>query len=1089
MAHAFKVFFSNRLEILYQRLKKSLFESSNPFTHRLIVVPSPAMKSWLMVKMAKDPDLSVAMGVEMGHLDQSIMRLHASLSGSEHPSKIPSLLELALGIESEIRKADKQEKEWAPLTKYLKLNGSRKGEHRLVALSEKLAHLFTQYGKYAGSMVKEWEEGKGNEWQARLWQALFSEKWSYPYRELLSVITDEISHDRQIHLFGMNFISKLQHRFLLKVSKSVPIHYYMLSPCQPLWSDLLSDRESRKLQSYWKGRGISEKQQMALEEYLSDKNPLLANFGRLGREMATLIEESDPVTVEDYVLPKSVVGFTQYEELIGGDLLLQETSKPLTMLDGVQADMVLLRNLTTKISLSEDRSIQVHVASTAMREVQVLYESLMTLIDRHAKDDDPITPGDIIVMAPDIRQYEPYVKAVFESEDSQLDYKMMDVDVLSKNSLVQGFVHLLSLPFGRWDAASLLQLFDYPAFQECHRFSYEDILAIRTWVKEADIRWGENVSHRDEILKRDHCRKGMMEKSEQGTWENGVGCVLSGLVLTDGVDIDTTQAELLGKWIKLLRSLRKDLRILTDRTQLTPSEWATTLRNLSETYFHVDEKMGEELNAIINAFHLNVEETFPFSTIKRHLESLLKRKNVSYRESHLNAVRFCTLLPMRAIPAKVVVLLGMTEGAFPKQDDKQSLNLMQEDYCPSQTDYDRFLFLETLLSARQYYVIIYQEDPSLLVSELFSYLDDAFSIDGKKPSECCVTQHPFYPFDKTYFNENSEIRSYSQNFFSAAKAYYRAEKSPFHCFVPEFTFSSSADIDSELCLELRQLAQMARNPVQAYFNNTLGIYLDKEEERQLKNEEDFQLSPLESAILRKHAVTHSFDEALSLAKLPFGPFKELTIDKLKDDVQQLLDNLSGVGIEPKNLFEIDFQEHYTKPTQSENGDWHLPPLEIGQIKIVGKFSDITPKGWVAHIKDDKKDVVKLWPQFLVLNCLIQKYAIPVEKNVVFAKSGKIKSSFFDDPFPQLQQYLDYYFASLKHLSPLIPEWVSDLISKDPESFKKVMHYSVSDRQRHFYNDYVCWMMRGENAPKLIEGWQKQAKLLFEDLYNNWYVKK
>src|SRR5262249_30280366 len=144
----------------------------------------------------------------------------------------------------------------------------------------------------------------------------------------------------------------------------------------------------------------------------------------------------------------------------------------------------------------------------------------------------------------------------------------------------------------------------------------------------------------------------------------------------------------------------------------------------------------------------------PFITIKHQLEGLLNRKRVCYRESRIHAVRFCSMLPMRAIPAQVVVLMGMQEDAYPKQELPLSLNRMmgnkKVDYCPSQTDYDRSLFLETLLGARRYYLITYQgyssqdgkeQPPSLLVTELLGYLDKAYLNYEKRPSECCVN-HP-----------------------------------------------------------------------------------------------------------------------------------------------------------------------------------------------------------------------------------------------------------------------------------------------------------------------------------------------------------
>ena len=138
-----------------------------------------------------------------------------------------------------------------------------------------------------------------------------------------------------------------------------------------------------------------------------------------------------------------------------------------------------------------------------MREVQVLYNVLLGMIAKHADGPTPIYPSDIIVMAPDISAYAPYIKAVFGSQDSVLQAQVMDISLPSRSLFIQAFLHLLSLPSGRWDVSSLMQLFDFSVFQKKHGLDREDVHQIREWVKNAGVRWGEDAVHRDELLKRD----------------------------------------------------------------------------------------------------------------------------------------------------------------------------------------------------------------------------------------------------------------------------------------------------------------------------------------------------------------------------------------------------------------------------------------------------------------------------------------------------------------------------------------------------------------------------------------------------------
>ncbi len=192
------IFFSNRIEKLYTQLKSSLFSkiANNPFERRLIIVPSPAIKSWLLLEMAKDSDLRVAMGVEILLLDQAIEKLILK-------RKLPSALELGIMIEVEIKKmindTPENREKWKELFDYLKFtNGdskiSRQTERRLTSLSQKLSSLFLQYGIYGGEMIKSFEKNS-EDFQMELWKTIFLKKnWPYLQKELKNNISHEIKN-------------------------------------------------------------------------------------------------------------------------------------------------------------------------------------------------------------------------------------------------------------------------------------------------------------------------------------------------------------------------------------------------------------------------------------------------------------------------------------------------------------------------------------------------------------------------------------------------------------------------------------------------------------------------------------------------------------------------------------------------------------------------------------------------------------------------------------------------------------------------------------------------------------------------------
>ncbi len=1129
MKPSFNVYFSNKVEYLLQSFKERIYHTPSALTRRLVIVSSPALKSWLMLQLAKDPFIGIAAGLEIYYLDEAMEKLRTEYSSSSETKRLPSLVELALALEVELRSmCSDAHHVWQPLQKYLQFHHgeplSKKSERRLIALASKLAMLFKQYGKYGGKMVEEWEQTEAQEWQQKLWKHIFDESspWTYLYRELESPLTSH-PQDMHIHLFSISHIPPLFHRHLEKFSRCIPVTYYLLSPCQYFWSDIRSDKESHRLSAYWKAKGISLQQQETLEEFLRDRNPLLANFGRLGREMAQLLENTAIETREYYALPASAREYPQIEALTWDDNWYLPAAGPLTVLQAIQGDMLLLRNPGSnadKLHFEQfDGSIQIHCSGTKLREIQALYDLLAGIMSRHQADAEPICPEDIIVMAPDIKEYEPFIKSVFQGPESQIDIHLMDTLTPVQSQLVQGFIHLLEVASSRWDAATLLQLFEYAAFQKKHALNPEDIEQFRRWIRESGIRWGTNTQHRNELLERDHCLHGKIEQSSSYTWEDGFNKLLTGLIMPiPEIDISATQGELLGKWLKILHSLKVDLQPLSDHSMHTLKHWAAYLQTLHNSYFARDEEASHDGESALEDAFCSLKKAskyfpnakFPFASIKRHLETLLNYPKTSYRESRLNAASFCSLLPLRTIPAKVIVLLGLQEGNYPRTDHLPALNLMianpKADYFPSQTDFDRYLFLEALLSARQYFIMSYlgysevdfkEQIPALLVTEMLNYLDQSYIIQGEPPSKHCLFQHPFHAFDARYFEPGSQLKSYSQSQYRAALAYYHlAKKEPYH-FLPACTILTPKNMSGEICINLSDLSAFAANPLKTYFNKRLGIYLSREEDRIINHEESLLPSYLEFDRLKKIGLKLPFEDVVSEAErmklLPPRIFKDVTIETLREKIEELKSNLASVEVDPNELFAIEFSERYAAAQKSSTGSlWQCPPLKIkhasgASIKIVGKLNDAAPQGLLEYIENEK-DVAKSWPRFLAFQCLVKEHALPVKPHLLFMKSGCSKASLSEDPHFEFSQYLEHYFCGLENPSMLLPEWVPTLVKENNEKVLESLEALESSRN-FLYNEYLKWILHYSALPPGIVEWKGAAQKLFGSILSGWFKKK
>ena len=122
MSAGFSIFYSNRVEELFQELKRQLFAPPlRPFARRLVVVSSPPLKSWLMLQMAQDPEIGIAAGLEISYPEETLKKL------AVFEKERPTCLELALSIEQHLRAVLQlpDQKIWTPLAHYLQLDAKR----------------------------------------------------------------------------------------------------------------------------------------------------------------------------------------------------------------------------------------------------------------------------------------------------------------------------------------------------------------------------------------------------------------------------------------------------------------------------------------------------------------------------------------------------------------------------------------------------------------------------------------------------------------------------------------------------------------------------------------------------------------------------------------------------------------------------------------------------------------------------------------------------------------------------------------------------------------------------------------------------
>jgi len=1004
---------SNDFKTLRKQLVQQLFFApSKPFQKKLVLLPDLKGKNELVFNFLSDVD--VVMGIDFMELGSGLQFLYHHLTG--RTLHFPPLDLLSLHLIPLIQ-------EMPQLSRYR----GKKGE----GLAAALAMEFLRYGKFGHVELDDWRGKEG--WQQSLWSALFS-KWDIP-AQLLDTPFQERDEPLEIHLYKFSFLPELYHHFFEKVSEKCSVHYYQFSPCSVFWTDIFSEKERFKAE-----KKADSKTRNEWAAYLRDRPLLLANLGRLSRQTFRFFEEEDFPLNENYEPPLSE-----------------------TLLSRIKRDILCFQT-PEKQDLKEDQSLLIHPASCKRREVEILFSTLLTLMK-----EKNLKPSDVRIYAPDISLYAPFISLIFGGKDSPFAFSISDLPLDEQSPLLLAFLNLLSLNKDRFRRESVLKLFSCPAFRRQFSLSEKEVESFTKWMEKGGVKWGIDRAHRNALLSGEE----MLEMGETGTWEDTFTHMLRSFTMISEERpawekplLDFSDAEAFGKGMSIVRTLKEDL-AFTENASLTLSEWSNHLLLLLKRYFQVSEEESysyqwlDEKIALLEAESLP-DCSFSFSPIYRYLKSAAQEKRGKKEAFQIEALRFSSLKLAAPESAPVICLLGLDENQFPRSRGKSSLCELEMKGLPTSQEEDRHLFLETLFAADSHLILSYinvneedgkEQTASPLIQELLAYLDMVCTLDLKKPSTVITKNHPPFLFHSDYFEEESLGLELP---FLAAKKFYAPQTAPMPL-IPEYLSASPLPPSGteDLTIDLKLLSRFAKHPVRFYLNHTLRFYLQYEEK-----DEEFTLSPLSRALLRKEASCAPFDvvfkEADLHGKLPLGRFKDVARESVIEEIQTFKAHLASFG----------------KPLSIDLIPPLLLPLDKGRsATIEGTLSDITSKGLLFHGEKKLHDLLKIWPLFLIFACS----NVPAEKHLLLTKTGETLSFPGLDPHHALASYLLYYEKGLITPSPFLPAWSASFLEKGPEHLMKKIEAAT--------DPYVAWIFRPNHysAQCLFETWSPLLQDTFKPL--------
>jgi len=644
------------------------------------------------------------------------------------------------------------------------------------------------------------------------------------------------------------------------------VHLFLLHPSPALWERVTTLEANLHAVAVRAGLRRAEDPTAGLAH-----NPLLASWGRDARESQLVVAATAGPGVVHHHRPLATAPATLLGRVQAA--IRADRAVPGSPLPGQPDGRALLA--------PDDRSLSVHACHGRARQVEVVRDAVLHLLAQ----DPSLELRDVIVMCPDIEAYAPLIHASFgaavdlpdlpdaphapapapargtpdtasapaaSSGLPALQVRLADRSLRQTNPVLGVVAALLGLAASRVTATEVLDLIGREPVRRRFGLDDEDVSRLERWVSDAGVRWGFDAEQRAPF------RLGGLHA---GTWEAGLDRTLLGVAMADaeqrlfaGVvpldDVDSGDIALAGRYAEMVERLEAAL--VTFSAPKTIAEWALTIVGATDALTTTTDRdawqraqLGSLLDDVVgeatvrgapSAAVLSVAELG--ALLGDRLEGRPTRAN--FRTGQLT---ICTLVPMRSVPHRVVCLLGLDDGVFPRAGDRDGDDLILADALVGDRDArseDRQLLLDAVLAATDHLVITYtgrddrtnlERPPAVPVGELLDVVDrtvrtTAPGRDGRSPlaRASVVVHHPLQPFDQRNFCVGELVAGMPWSFDVVNLEGARARRAPR---VETGRFLAAAlPARPDVAVELTQLERFVRHPVRAFLRERLGIFLD-----------------------------------------------------------------------------------------------------------------------------------------------------------------------------------------------------------------------------------------------------------------------
>ncbi len=796
---------SNRTERLLEGLADRLMAPGrDPLAPAVVVVQGPGMERWLAQSIARRH--GVCANIEFVFPRELLDRVFRSLpedrAAPTNPAWEKSRLVWSV---ARLLAEHREDPDFAPLARHL---DAPDGDWRLLQLARQISDLIDRTITFRPEWIERWcatteaPLDRDERWQARLVRAL-SDRLGPGHladrsRRFLAIAasTDagrlEAGLARQlpdrVEIFAVSTLPPLMLSVIDGLARLRDVHLSVLSPSESYWADLWREVRDGDLEV---ATGV-ESGGLFGAVPATPVARLLAGLGRLGGDFQRALEEHVSPPERDLECFESPIegGVAEASLLarLQADLLALDPSAETSAGDaGIDSGRIVRR---------DDDSIQVHLCHGPRRELEVVEAALHDAFER----DETLVPEDVIVMAPRIDEIAADIEAVFgvPHEDGRaIPYRIADRGAFQRSLVAETFRGLLDLLGGRLARS---EVFDWLAREPARaRFGLDEetVERLSEWAARAGIRFGLDATHRVDLG---------LAQDRAHTWSDGLArLALAHAVGASGEVFEGLASEPLDPWASpealgaigevesMLRAARA--KIAAPRPVESWCRWlrellgASCLRDDSNAHEHASIR-GALAEIAESAAAAGFDRSVPFEAMRERVSETLEASPAP-QAFLAGGVTFCELVPLRAIPFRIVVILGLSDQAFPRGGPAAGFDLMARAPRPGDRNArvdDRYLFLEALLSARDRLILTVPGrdmrdgsdlPPSIVVAELLDAIEGSFAVDTTKGEtafeslrEQIIVKHPLQSSSPLYFETPGDARllGRDEEAFAAARA-------------------------------------------------------------------------------------------------------------------------------------------------------------------------------------------------------------------------------------------------------------------------------------------------------------------------------